>query len=345
KVCYLRGVSDERAAEGWSSMYRCEPYEQVVEDASVSEILFSSVPDWKDRIHVVSSYFNMDLIKYFCRHQVAWCHWSERPGIRLAETLGYRTLLFRLLYPIMLRLKIQNGFQIRHHALGALAQGVSAERAFRKMGVPLRKIRPFFYSPAPLPEINPASCITEFAAGRRVFLAVGRLCRRKGIDVLLRSFSLLNAENWCLVLCGLDESQGLYEKMAGDFGIKDRVLFLGAYPVERIAEVYSAADVFVLASRFDGWGAVLNEAASVGLPLIGTDQCGASWHIIQNGVNGYQVRAGSVHALQEAMRYYVNQPELIILQGEASRQLYQRDFHPKKNAERLIDALDVWSKV
>jgi glycosyltransferase involved in cell wall biosynthesis len=122
-------------------------------------------------------------------------------------------------------------------------------------------------------------------------------------------------------------------------GIEDKVYLLGAYPSERISKVYTAADVFVLPSRFDGWGAVLNEAASLGLPLIGTDLCGASWHVIGEGLNGYRVPAASAGKLARAMRAYVGSPALTIKHGAASRDLFFQEFTPEKNAERLINSL------
>jgi glycosyltransferase involved in cell wall biosynthesis len=183
-----------------------------------------------------------------------------------------------------------------------------------------------------------------FSKGRKTFLAVGALCPRKGIDVLIKAFSRLKTDDWCLVLCGLDKTGGFYENLVKKLGIQEKVLFLGAYPVERIAEVYCAADVFVLPSRFDGWGAVLNEAASLGLPMIGTDLCGGSWHVIDDGHTGFRVRADSVASLEKAMSNYVQDPELIEKQGNAARIHFEKAFTPERNAERLVSAINTWSE-
>jgi glycosyltransferase involved in cell wall biosynthesis len=344
RVVYFDGASQERAEEGWQAGHEAQPYESFASAKDSPEELVRSVPEWNERIHIIAGVFCPELMHWICANGLRWCHWSEMPGIRLAEIVGYRASLFRLLNPVMLAAKRGEGRRIRNCALGAFGQGVLAQRAFRMMGVPKSKIADLYYTPDGLEKTAPSAAVVSFAEGRNVFLAVSALCHRKGIDVLLRAFAKLKAEEWCLVLCGLDRSEGLYEALAQELGIRDQVLFLGAYPSERIAEVYSASDVFVLPSRFDGWGAVLNEAASVGVALIGTDLCGGSWHVIKPALNGFCVRAGSVKSLYDAMNKYVNSPALIKMQGAASRTVFLQEFTPEKNVDRLVLALTEWER-
>lgn len=342
-VIYLNDAAIERAEEGWNSSHEYQSYERSASGQSMPDHIDSVVPDWSARIHIIGGRFSPSLVEHFCTSGVSWCHWSEMPGIRLAELLGYQTPLFRLLNPLMLAGKRSEGVRIRNHALGAFGQGYLARRAFRLMGVPEDRISDLYYVPAPLEPLRPSEQVVQFAAGRNVFLSVGALCRRKGIDVLLRSFARLKTDDWCLVLCGLDRSDGAYQALANKLGVSSRVLFLGAHPAERIAEVYAASDVFVLASRFDGWGAVLNEAASMALPLIGTDLCGGSWHLIDPGVNGFRVRAGSVADLTKALDSYVAHAGLLQQHGNESKKRYFNGFTPESNATRLVDSLESWS--
>jgi len=342
QVRYLKGVSSGRAAEGWNNEFECQSYEAFAGEGKHPGELVASLTDWQERTHIISSYFNTELIGYFCVNHVRWCHWSEMPGIRLADLLGYRMDVFRRLNPLMLMLKRKEGLRIRRHAVGAFGQGTLAAHAFRRMGVPSGRIANLFYTPGPLPEASPCKQIVQFAQGRTVFLSVGALCRRKGIDVLLRAFSQTGSNSSCLVFCGLDKAGGEYQALAEKLGISDRVLFMGAYPADRISEVYAAADVFVLASRFDGWGAVLNEAASCGLPLIATDLSGGAWHLIQEGENGFRVTAGAVGPLAVSLKYYMANPAQIKEHGGKSKQLYVREFTPEKNAERMAETLNTW---
>jgi len=339
RVVYLNGASSARAAEGWRDTHSYQPFECSAEGTDLLENIDQLVPDWAERIHLISSNFAPDLVDLFCKKGALWCHWSEMPGIRLAELLGYRISLYRLFSPLTLLCKRNEGRRIREHALGAFGQGWLARRAFHTMGISDKTIVDLYYVPAALKPMTPCDHIMEFAAGRKVFLSVGALCKRKGIDILLKSFSRLGTSKWSLVLCGLDKSGGQYQTLAEKLGITDRVLFLGAYPSDRIAEVYSAADVFILSSRFDGWGAVLNEAASLGIPLIATDMCGAAWHLIEDGKNGFRVKGGAVSDLTQNMRVYVKQQQLINGHGRYSKELFFREFTPERNAERLVQGI------
>ena len=342
KVFYLNGASNARAAEGWRDTHDYQPFECSAEGADLVENFDHLLPDWTERIHLICGYFAADLIDLFCRRGVVWCHWSEMPGIRLAELLGYRIPLFRMFNPLMLLFKRGEGRRIRKYASGAFGQGRLARKAFRLMGVPNNKIADLYYVPSALKPMAACDQIVKFATGRKVFLSVGALCKRKGIDVLLKAFARLETKDWCLVLCGLDKARGRYQALSEKLVITDRVLFLGAYPSQQIAAVYLAADLFILPSRFDGWGAVLNEATSLGMPLIATDMCGAAWHVIEEGKNGYRVKAGSVSDLAEKMRIYMEWPQLMEKHGHCSRDLFFREFTPERNVERLTQGISTF---
>jgi glycosyltransferase involved in cell wall biosynthesis len=72
---------------------------------------------------------------------------------------------------------------------------------------------------------------------------------------------------------------------------------LGFRNPEDIPPIFAAADVFVLPSRHDGWGVVVNEALGAGLPIIASDRTGAAHDLVQHGVNGFVTGAGDVEAL------------------------------------------------
>ncbi|MGK0271158.1 MAG: glycosyltransferase involved in cell wall biosynthesis [Cocleimonas sp.] len=343
EVRYFHAILGERSQEGWSSSYEYREFEKCIQGIEHPEEMLKTVPDANERIHLISASFSPELVSYFCEHKIKWCHWSEMPGIRLVELLNYKMSIFRLLNPLMLLLKCKEGQRISQFAVGAFGQGILAQRSFRCMGVPKQKLANLFYVPIPLIQRDAALSVNDFSKGRRVFLSVAALCKRKGIDILLKSFAQLRTKDWCLVLCGLDKADGVYQKLTQSLGIQDQVLFLGAYPVDRIAEVYVASDVFILPSRFDGWGAVLNEAASVGLPLIGTDLCGASWHVIKPGLNGFRVSADSVKLLKKAMQNYVDNSELIAVHGKHSKEVFFNEFTPQKNVERICEAIASWT--
>ena len=90
--------------------------------------------------------------------------------------------------------------------------------------------------------------------------------------------------------------------------LADRIEVPGAVSPERLAALYNEADLFVLASRFEGYGMAYTEALSHGLPVIGTT-AGAIPETVPDGA-GLLVTAGDVTALAAALRDVITNAEL-----------------------------------
>jgi glycosyltransferase involved in cell wall biosynthesis len=105
-------------------------------------------------------------------------------------------------------------------------------------------------------------------------LAVGSIVPRKGYDVLIAALAAISNLPWRLVIAG-DPDRGpatmraLVEQIAS-LQLDDRVTLAGAVSDERLAELYASSDLFVLASRYEGYGMAFTEAIAHGLPVIGT---------------------------------------------------------------------------
>ncbi len=105
-------------------------------------------------------------------------------------------------------------------------------------------------------------------------VSVGAVVPRKGFDVLIAALAEIKSLPWRLTIAG-DRTRDAAEAARLDaeiarHGLGDRVAVLGALPAERIAALYHEADLFVLASRFEGYGMAYAEALAHGLPVIGT---------------------------------------------------------------------------
>jgi glycosyltransferase involved in cell wall biosynthesis len=327
KVCYFKHVTEDRLRLGWQVPEELPAGESYVEPGPAALRL---VEEWFDHVHLVpgaNTRFLLRLCVSLALRGVPWLHWSE-PG-RPRSPWGAKAFLRRA-YATML-----NEF-----AVGALAMGDLARRDFERWGIEPGLIRFLPYSVAPL-----ESPQTETVAdhGRVIrFMQVGALCPRKGVDVLLEAFAEVRRARHlaCLELVGYDQADGEYQALARLLGVQDFVTFVSSVPSYRVAEAMARADVLVLASRFDGWGVVLNEAASLGRPLISTQATGAAHHLIRVGENGYVVPPGNARALAAAMATYCREPRLLQEHGRRSREIFS-EFTPAANAQRLRLAL--WS--
>lgn len=122
------------------------------------------------------------------------------------------------------------------------------------------------YNPLTLKPGNPSK------EGSKRFLAVGRFSRRhKGFDLLIKAFHLFSQRNseWKLDIVGEGKEEKLYRELIQEYQLEDRVLI---HPfTNQIQDYYSKAQVYVLSSRWEGFGLVLVEAMAHGLPVISSD--------------------------------------------------------------------------
>lgn len=331
QVCYYEQVSKDRLQLGWDNCSKLPEGEQFV--PKTIEAL-DCVADWRERVHVVPGCGDPFLRRLACRlsrEKVAWVHWSEpsQPGLR--RVAGWP-------------LKRWYGGLINRHALGALGIGQRAVDDIATWGVRCEKQALVPYSSLRYDaEAQKDAQIDRFCTGRHpVFLFLGVLYHRKGVDILLRAFATLQrhpSSEPAMVLVGNDRSGGEYARLAESLGIAERVLFRGAIPPPELGNALQCGDVLCLPSRFDGWGVVLNEAASMGLALIASEAVGAARHLIDPGQNGFRTATSNVESLSTAMQSYVNNPELALRHGARSLRLF-RDYTPHRNAQRFLGAME-----
>jgi len=138
-------------------------------------------------------------------------------------------------------------------------------------------------------------------------LSVGSVVPRKGFDILIAALVPIADLPWRLTIAGdLTRDQGTAAKLDADIArhmLADRVDLLGAVTRERLAALYSSADIFVLASHFEGYGMAYAEAMAHGLPVIGTTG-GATVDTVPPNA-GVLVDPGNVKALTRALKMLI----------------------------------------
>lgn len=141
-------------------------------------------------------------------------------------------------------------------------------------------------------------------------VGMGRLTAQKGFDLLLRAFqaSRSRAPGWRLRIHGEGEERGRLADLATELGVVDAVAFPGW--AEDPDAVLASADLFVLSSRFEGFGNVIVEAMAVGTPVVSFDCPSGPSDIVQSEENGLLVPAEDVDALADAMTRMMTDPSL-----------------------------------
>jgi glycosyltransferase involved in cell wall biosynthesis len=148
-----------------------------------------------------------------------------------------------------------------------------------------------------------------FAGGRPVLVAVGRLIRQKGFDLLLRALAACRGEGRraCLAIVGEGAERPALEALARDLGIADRVLMPGF--IADPTPWYAHSDLFVLSSRWEGFGHVIVEAMACGLPVIAFDCPHGPADILGGGEGGILVPPDDVGGLASALDRLLSAPQ------------------------------------
>jgi 1,2-diacylglycerol 3-alpha-glucosyltransferase len=137
--------------------------------------------------------------------------------------------------------------------------------------------------------LRSAATAAQFELPSRYFLYVGRLAPEKNLETLIRSFAAarLRGSQSSLVLVGDGPLRHRLESQVREAGLAPWVRFAGLKSTAEILPYYAFAHAFVLPSRQEPWGLVVNEALAAGLPVIVSNRCGCATDLVVHGSNGF----------------------------------------------------------
>ena len=152
--------------------------------------------------------------------------------------------------------------------------------------------------------------ITDVADRPKRIIAVGRLHAQKGFDLLIQSWQLIAARHpdWQLVVYGHGGDLQKLQQQLEKAGLTSSMTFAGA--TDNIYKEYQNSAFYVMSSRYEGWGLVLVEAMSCGLPCVSFDCPYGPSDIIRDGEDGLLVENGNIQQLAEKMELLINNKEL-----------------------------------
>lgn len=173
--------------------------------------------------------------------------------------------------------------------------------------------------PIPMPMPLSVSCLHA----KRV-VTIGRYAYQKGYDLLLQAWAEVEKQylDWTLDIYGMGDQTG-YRQLMTDMGVDVYRCHLNG-PVEDVTKVYQNSAIFVLSSRFEGFGLVLVEAMACGLPVVSFDCPAGPDEIITDGVDGILVPSGDVHVMAEKLMALMADEELRKRLGQQARRSAKR---------------------
>lgn len=167
---------------------------------------------------------------------------------------------------------------------------------------------------------------------RPIILAAGRLTAAKDYPTMIKSFKEIRSKiNAKLIILGEGEQRKEIEKLAENLGIRNDIDIVGF--VENPYAYMRKSDLFLLTSKWEGFGNVLVEAMACGTPVISTDCPNGPREILDNGKYGKLVPVGDIEALTKAVLNHFLKPSSVDKESLLSR---ANDFHIKKIVKQYL---------
>ncbi len=243
------------------------------------------------------------------------------------------------IYPIIFTLPdlfLPGGSSQKKHLIN---HGVKKEKIIKaNMTVDIEKII-FYISSIKNKKLKIIKSQLKVKINSKIILFVGRLELNKGIDILLESFIDLNKENddLTLIIVG-DGSQKI--QLMKEYNRYKNIIFTGRLSDNSLFDLYSIAYLFVLPSRFEPWGLVINEAMASSLPVITSSNVGCNNDLVEDGVNGYIVNTDKKNLLKNRM-------EIIIRNKYLRESMAKESFNKIRNwtiKNETLNIFTAWDK-
>lgn len=279
RYIYVAGVSEGRLKCGWTNIKESAGVRLIHIGADDSQ-------DWLECADVV--YTGIRDLSLFTRRQLKGLqtfYVSERwfKPVPLGRFLlpGW----FRILSPFYIAMLVEFvRWQRSDSNARCFAIGPDANKDFRHIGIPAYKIIPWGYYVDQDVDINARQRPLEHRSEKRI-LWVGRMVALKRVDTVIKALRLLiekkiqSAFTYTLTLVGDGPESSRLKKLS--LGLPVR--FLPFQPIEDVRNIMRNHDIFVFSSNgLEGWGAVVNEALTEGLVVLGSAAPGACQSLLSH---------------------------------------------------------------
>jgi glycosyltransferase involved in cell wall biosynthesis len=163
---------------------------------------------------------------------------------------------------------------------------------------------------------------------RPVILFASKLQKRKRCEDLLEAYKKLSPAPGIephpyLVIVGDGEERAALEKQAAESGFSG-IRFCGFRNQSELPRFFDIATVFVLPSRHEPWGLIVNEVMNAARAVILSDDCGCQPDLITDGVEGCVFPVGDVDALASVLRKVLATPETAAQMGQRGLERIQK---------------------
>jgi glycosyltransferase involved in cell wall biosynthesis len=287
-------TNQDRAALGWNQpdMGRVKVY--LTPDSDTINTLLSTKP--KETVHCVGGLrhslpYVKDLLNARKKYNIKCGTMVEAPDPR-----GYKGILRKLIYRYI-SICDQGKWDFM------LTMGEQGAKWYKNIGWNLNKTYCFGYTTEAL-TISDSS--KNDADETIKILFVGQLVLRKGVDILIKSLAGISPKlKWHLDIAGTGNQEHVFKRLSDSLGLNRQISFLGQIHHTAIGPLLKRSDLLAFPSRFDGWGAVINESLMAGTPVLCSCQCGGK-DLITFYWRGEVLESGNLTAWSNALSKWIS---------------------------------------
>jgi glycosyltransferase involved in cell wall biosynthesis len=337
---YFVACLRELASQGHELRVFAQPQD---EDAPFDRSQFDGIGDVQDR-SVLSENDILAELQSFQPDAVLVAGWSDRVYMKVCRTLRKQGI------PVIAGCDTQWKGSLRqylaswtaplhiHQTIDVLWVSGERQRVFSQaLGYTGNRCWDGFYACdwVRFATANRSSKVESRRSEKRAFLFVGRYVDVKGIDTLAEAYQQYCEKvdhPWRLVCAGA----GPLKQTLLDAGAEDR----GFVQPTDLPQLMEESSAFVLPSRFEPWGVVVQEAAASSLPLICSDACGAGVHLLRDHYNGYSFPAGDITALTDRMVQMTNLAQASYMAFAGHSFDLSKQYTPERWVQILVSGID-----
>ena len=183
---------------------------------------------------------------------------------------------------------------------------------------------------------------------KRKILTVARLDLHKGHDRVLEALFLLKKQG-CMpsyLIVGEGDQEMRLRRLVKEFGLDNQVTFTGYKPEDQLPDIYSEADIFVMASReipgrldlIEGFGISFLEASASGLPVV-AGRSGGVADAVMDGITGILVDPDNPEDIASALKLLISDNKLAAQMGSEGRKWAETQMSWEHVADRLLNTI------
>lgn len=319
-------LNEELKKQGWEDDFVESSKSILIVNPSLSKILEILKKDQKDSFHIFSGI-------------------RAIPMVFSAFKLSLNLPIRRILLTETVNLNGARGFTRRLYSFSnerrflkyydlVLGSGLSTQKWYLENGLQPEKFYPFLYSV----QYTKEKAVQKLAAESvdMQFVFIGQLIERKGLDILLKSLSSMSKLSWHLDVYGKGIKEDEYVNLVKEYKLDSKITFKGTVNNSSLIESLSKYDLLLLPSRFDGWGAVINEAIASVVKVICSNKCGASILIVNEKI-GHVFDIRKPESLTKILEKCIAEQNLI---DRSYIKAYSEYLKGEVVARYLIDIID-----